>query len=145
MPRELREGPRGVPNGRRGPPEERRIAYFTMEVALESEMPTYAGGLGVLAGDTIKSCADLRVAVVAVTLLQRRGYFAQTIDRQSGQREEPARWDPDDFLRPLRPTAELTIEGRQVQVRAWGRDGVGEGDFRVPVLFLDTDLPENNR
>jgi len=125
-------------------PQDCRIAYFTMEIALESEVPTYAGGLGVLAGDTIRSCSDLRVPVVAVTLLQRRGYFTQTIDPQRGQREEPAFWNPEDFLRPLLPTVQVAIEGRQVRVRAWEGDIVGEGGFRAPVLFLDTDLPENS-
>lgn len=125
-------------------PEARRIAYFTMEIALDSDVPTYAGGLGVLAGDTIRSCADLRVPVVGVTLLQRRGYFTQTVDRQQGQGEEPALWNPQDFLRPLHPTAQVVIEGRLVRIRCWERQVVGEGGFRVPVLFLDTDLPENS-
>lgn len=136
------KNPAAFPTGEAGP-EERRIAYFTMEIALESELPTYAGGLGVLAGDTIKSCADLRVPTVAVTLLQRHGYFTQTLDRQRGQREEPAIWNPQDALRPLRPTVQVAIEGRQVHVRAWERDVGDEDSFRVPVLFLDTDLPEN--
>ncbi|MBI4817431.1 MAG: alpha-glucan family phosphorylase [Deltaproteobacteria bacterium] len=136
------KAPAAVPTGEVGP-EERRIAYFTMEIALEPELPTYAGGLGVLAGDTIKSCADLRVPAVAVTLLQRRGYFTQTLDRQRGQRETPAVWNPQDVLRPLRPTVQIAIEGRQVQVCAWERDVGSEASFHVPVLFLDTDLPEN--
>ena len=69
--------------------ENRRIAYFSMEVALGSSMPTYSGGLGVLAGDTLKSCADLRVPVVAVSLLYRKGYFDQKLDEWGGQQEQP--------------------------------------------------------
>ena len=57
---------------------DRRIVYFSMEVALDPRIPTYSGGLGVLAGDALRSCADLRLPVVAVTLLYKRGYFAQT-------------------------------------------------------------------
>jgi glucan phosphorylase len=56
------------------------IAYFTMEMAIRPEMQTYAGGLGVLAGDTARSCADLELPVVFVTLLSRAGYFRQEID-----------------------------------------------------------------
>ena len=50
------------------------IAYFSMEVGIASEIPTYSGGLGVLAGDTIRSSADLRIPLVAVTLVSRKGY-----------------------------------------------------------------------
>ena len=64
--------------------ENRRVAYFSMEVAVGARMPTYSGGLGVLAGDTLKSCADLRVPVVGVTLLYRKGYFDQKFDEWGG-------------------------------------------------------------
>ena len=57
-----------------------RVAYFSMEVALDPAMPTYSGGLGILAGDTLRSAADLGVPMVAVTLLHRKGYFRQRID-----------------------------------------------------------------
>jgi glycogen phosphorylase len=59
---------------------EPRVAYFSMEIALRNEIPTYAGGLGVLAGDTLRSAADLRLPLVAVTLVSRQGYFRQTLD-----------------------------------------------------------------
>ena len=59
---------------------ESRIAYFTMEIALRDEIPTYAGGLGILAGDTVRSAADLDVPLVAVSLVSRAGYFRQEID-----------------------------------------------------------------
>jgi glucan phosphorylase len=57
-----------------------RIAYFSMEVALSSEIPTYAGGLGILAGDTVRSAADLELPLVTVSLVSRAGYFRQEID-----------------------------------------------------------------
>ncbi|HEU5056763.1 MAG TPA: alpha-glucan family phosphorylase [Kofleriaceae bacterium] len=123
--------------------DERRIAYFTMEIAIDPAVPTYSGGLGVLAGDTIKSAADLGVAMVAVTLLQRRGYFVQSLDPVDGQREAPAVWQPEDQLAPLEPTVHVSIDGRPVEVRAWLREVVGHDGFTVPVLFLDTDLPAN--
>lgn len=65
--------------------EKRRIAYFSMEIGIDSRIPTYSGGLGVLAGDTIRSCADLKVPMVAVSLLYKKGYFNQRLDRQGNQ------------------------------------------------------------
>ena len=78
--------------------EERKIAYFSMEVALKSEMPTYSGGLGVLAGDTIRSAADLKVPMVVVTLIHRKGYFRQRFDSNGWQLEEPVEWVVQNFL-----------------------------------------------
>ena len=79
----------------------RTIAYFSMEIGLDAAMPTYSGGLGVLAGDTVRSAADLRVPMVAVTLLYRKGYFYQRLDPSGWQREEPALWVVEDFLTEL--------------------------------------------
>lgn len=126
-------------------PHQRKIAYFSMEIGLDAAMPTYSGGLGVLAGDTVRSAADLRVPMVAVTLLYRKGYFYQRLDPAGWQREEPALWVVEDFLTELPERVVVTIEGREVKVRAWTRNVVGQdGDFRVPVILLDTDLPEND-
>ena len=68
---------------------DRTIAYFSMEIALEAGMPTYSGGLGVLAGDTVRAAADLHIPMVAVTLLHRQGYFSQRLDAHGWQHEEP--------------------------------------------------------
>src|SRR6266850_900962 len=97
----------------------RTIAYFSMEIALDSAMPTYAGGLGVLAGDTIRSAADLSVPMVAVTLVHRKGYLRQRLDASGWQHEEPTEWVVEDFLEELPARVEITIEGRAVHVRAW--------------------------
>lgn len=78
------------------------IAYFSMEIGLEAAMPTYAGGLGALAGDTIRAAADLKVPMVAMTLLHRHGYFYQRLDATGRQIEEPVQWDVDDFLMKCR-------------------------------------------
>jgi starch phosphorylase len=88
------------------------IAYFSMEIGLEAGMPTYSGGLGVLAGDTVRSAADLRVPLVAVTLLHRKGYFYQRLDATGWQREEPAAWVVDDFLVELPQRVAVSLEGR---------------------------------
>src|SRR5262245_58075049 len=123
--------------------EHRRIAYFSMEVAVGSRMPTYSGGLGVLAGDTLKSCADLRVPVVAVSLLYRQGYFDQKLDEWGGQQEHPAQWDPARFLRPLSEIVQMDIERRPVRIRAWQYDIVGLSGYAVPLILLDADVEGN--
>ena len=120
------------------------IAYFSMEIALEAGIPTYSGGLGVLAGDTIRSAADLKVPMVAVTLLHRKGYFYQRLDSSGWQREEPVNWNVKDILEEMPPQTAVTLEGRTVHLRSWRYEVRGEGGFRVPVYFLDTDLPENS-
>ena len=120
----------------------RRVAYFSMEVALANEIPTYAGGLGVLAGDTLRSCADLCVPVIAVSLVHRQGYFRQEI-RDDWQIEREASWAPEHLLQELEPRIRVPIEGQQIELRAWRYDIVGSSGFIVPVLLLDTDVPAN--
>ena len=119
------------------------IAYFSMEIALEPVMPTYSGGLGVLAGDTIRSAADLKVPMVAVTLLHRKGYFSQKLDPSGWQTESPADWPMETFCRQLPTQANVLIEGREVKLKAWQYTVKGSGGHEIPVLLLDTDLPTN--
>ena len=120
------------------------IAYFSMEIGLDPEMPTYSGGLGILAGDTIGSAANLKIPMIAVTLLHRKGYFFQKLDNTGWQTEEPVEWSVDDFLTELPERISVTIEGRTVMLRAWKYDVVGFTGFIVPVYFLDADLEENS-
>lgn len=122
---------------------DRRIAYMSMEIALEPEIPTYSGGLGVLAGDTLRSAADLEVPMVAVTLAYRKGYFRQRLDRSGNQTEEPDPWEPARSLTPVPVRISVEIEGRPVKVGAWRYDVRGISGHRVPVYMLDTDQPEN--
>jgi starch phosphorylase len=124
--------------------EQPRIAYFSMEIGIRDEMPTYAGGLGVLAGDMVRSAADMRVPMVAVTLLHRHGYFYQRLDASGWQTEEPDHWVVEDFLTDTGSRIDVTIEGRLVHVRAWRCDVTGDSQFAVPVYFLDTDLAQNS-
>jgi len=119
------------------------VAYFSMEIGLESGMPTYSGGLGVLAGDTIRSAADLDVPMVAVSLIHRRGYFFQRLDAQGHQSEEPVAWPVDDFAEQIDERATVDIEGRTVHIRAWRYRVTGESGHVVPVYLLDTDVSEN--
>jgi starch phosphorylase len=114
-----------------------------MEIGLEAEMPTYSGGLGVLAGDMIRSAADLKIPLVAVTLLHRKGYFYQRLDPTGWQSEEPAEWVVDDFLTEMPHRVAVTLEGRTVQLRCWQYEVTGVSGFTVPVYFLDSDLLDN--
>ena len=122
----------------------RKIAYFSMEIALESGVATYGGGLGVLAGDTIRSAADLQVPLVAVSLVHRRGYFQQRLDANGWQVEEPAKWHLEDYLTEMPSRATLEIEGRTVHLRCWKYDIKGVSGYSVPVYLLDSCLPENS-
>jgi starch phosphorylase len=119
------------------------VAYFSMEIGLESLMPTYAGGLGVLAGDTVRAAADLGVPMLAVTLLHRRGYLRQTLDASGWQAESPVEWPVEQYLESLPQRAGVTVEGRTVRIRPWRYLVKGVTGHQVPVIFLDTDLPEN--
>jgi starch phosphorylase len=122
---------------------ETRVAYFSMEIALSPDMPTYSGGLGVLAGDTLRSCADLGVKVVAITLLHRKGYFRQRLDARGRQSEEPETWPLERLLEPLSARVSIDIEGRPVEIRGWRHTVTGADGAQVATHFLDTDLPEN--
>lgn len=124
---------------------EPRIAYFSMEIALHNDIPTYAGGLGVLAGDTMRSATDLELPMVAVSLVSRAGYFRQEIDAQGRQLEHPATWDPAGLAHPLDAKIAVPIDGRTVWIGAWLYVLEGHMGGRQPVLLLDTDLNENHR
>jgi starch phosphorylase len=121
----------------------RLVAYFSMEIALENAMPSYSGGLGVLAGDTIRAAADIRLPMVAVSLLYRKGYFTQRLAEDGTQTEEPADWRVEDFLQEESPRISVPIESRRVELRCWRYSVKGVRGFEVPVYFLDADLPAN--
>ena len=125
-------------------PGSRRIAYFSMEVGLRTEMPTYSGGLGVLSGDTLRAAADLDAPIVAVTLLYRQGFFRQHLAADGSQTETAPRWDPERFLEPLDTLVRIRIEGREVCLRPWLYRVQGAGGGEVPLYMLDADLPEND-
>lgn len=124
--------------------KQRRIAYFSMEIGIDSSIPTYSGGLGILAGDFIKSCADLKVPLVAVTLLYEKGYFIQKLNAQGIQQELPVQWNRKDFLKPLSNKVSIKIENRDTFISAWQYDVVGVSGYSIPIIFLDTDLEENS-
>jgi starch phosphorylase len=124
--------------------DDRKIAYFSMEMGLDPRIPTYSGGLGILAADTIRSSSDMKVPTVGVTLLARRGYFFQRLDYDGRQSEQPESWNVSNFMQPLNNRITVVLEGRNVQVQAWKYRVPGITGYEVPVFFLDTDLQENS-
>ncbi|HEY7877236.1 MAG TPA: alpha-glucan family phosphorylase [Gemmatimonadaceae bacterium] len=124
--------------------ENETIAYFSMEICLEPHIPTYSGGLGILAGDTLRSAADLELPMTAVSLAHRKGYFRQHLDPNGQQTESPENWCPENILEGADTRVTVEIEGRTVHVRAWRYPVQGATGHIVPVYLLDTDVPENS-
>lgn len=125
-------------------PSSGHVAYFSMEIAINPGMPTYSGGLGVLAGDTLRSAADLGVPLAAFTLLHRKGYFQQHLDAGGVQTEEVQSWNPADFCTEEPARVTVLVENRVVTVRAWRYDLEGRFGHVVPIYLLDTDLDGNS-
>ena len=120
------------------------VAYFSMEIAIDRGMPTYSGGLGMLAGDTLRSAADLGVPLVAFSLVHRKGYFQQHLSPSGDQTEEVQPWDPSIFCTEEEARIRVSVEGRDVTVRAWRYDLRGRYGHIVPIYLLDTDLDGNS-
>ena len=119
------------------------VAYFSMEFGFDPAIPTYSGGLGILAGDTIRAIADLGIPAAGITLLHRKGYFRQHLDKYGNQSESDSDWHPEQLLELLPAGVLVTLGGRQVQVQAWRYLVRSEFGHTVPVYFLDTAIPEN--
>jgi len=124
--------------------EEQKIAYFSMEIGLSNDVPTYSGGLGVLAGDTIRSSADLKLPLVAVTLVSKKGYFKQEITKDGRQIEHPQEWDPSKLMKMLPSEVTVRIQNRDVRIKAWLYEVKSLTGGLIPVLFLDTDVDGNS-
>jgi starch phosphorylase len=120
----------------------RTIAYFSMEIALSPALPTYSGGLGMLAGDTLRSAADTGAPMVAVSLVHRRGYFRQYLDKNGQQTESDVCWSPET-LPSAGETISIKMQGRLIKIRAWRFDVVGVAGHIIPVFLLDTDIEGN--
>ncbi|MFH1054889.1 MAG: alpha-glucan family phosphorylase [Candidatus Altiarchaeota archaeon] len=125
-------------------PRDRKVAYFSFEVGLSAEMPMYAGGLGILAGDTIKSFADLKVPAVALSLLNEKGYFYQEIDEDGNQKEVPVNWDFRKYMQLLPEKVTVRLEGRDILLQGWVCEVKGISGGLVPVIFLDSNVEGNN-
>ena len=122
-----------------------RIAYFSMEIGLDTKIPTYTGGLGILAGDTLRSCADLGTPVVAITLINNKGYFSQKLDEKGNQTEINEEWDFKDFMKLLPEQISVPIGEREVKIQIWEHIITGINGYQLPVYFLDTDVDDNKK
>jgi glycogen phosphorylase len=120
------------------------VAYFSMEIGLTAGIPTYSGGLGVLAGDTLRAAADTGLPMIGITLLNRKGYFSQHLDAEGNQTESKVNWEPKNFLEPLETRVSINIEGRKVMIRPWIYSLTGSSGHVVKICFLDTALTENS-
>ena len=121
-----------------------KIAYFSMEIGFDSRIPTYSGGLGVLAGDLLRSAADMEVPIIGITLLYKQGYLKQKLDWEGNQIEEDEKWNHQKFLKKLPNKVLVRIKGRDVFVSCWVYELKGFKGNVIPIIFLDTDLPENS-
>ncbi|MFC1616206.1 alpha-glucan family phosphorylase [Patescibacteria group bacterium] len=121
-----------------------KVAYFTMEIGLDRRMQTFAGGLGMLAADLMKSCADMSVPTAGMTICWKHGYMQQTINPDGTQNYSEVDWNPGEFMEKLPETVTVQIEGRDVHVGVWKYNLEGINNFSIPIYFLDTDIEENN-
>ena len=121
--------------------KEAKIAYLSMEIAIKNSIKSFSGGLGVLAGDTLKSAADLEVPIVGVTLLNDHGYFKQKIDENGHQKELPDDYDTSQLEEVGETFCHIGTD--KVNVKIWEYQIKGQSGHLVPVLFLDTDLDSN--
>ncbi len=120
-----------------------KVAYFSMEIMLETDIPTYAGGLGILAGDVLRSCADLHIPAVGISLVYSGDTFAQVIDPHGSQTFFRSDWQKLDQLTKLPTRIHITIANSDVVVGCWRYDMVGLDGFTVPIYLLDTNFIDN--
>ena len=120
-----------------------KIAYFSAEIGLSSSLPTYSGGLGVLAGDHIKASADAGIEMLGISLLYKEGYFKQLLDKEGNQKEEYPRFELGDHLSLLPDKFSIKIRGREVWIQAYEYLHTSETGHIIPIYFLDTDIDEN--
>lgn len=121
------------------------VAYLSMEIAVASDIKTYAGGLGVLAGDILRSAADLKFPMVGITLLNRQGYFQQKITLAGQQIARPDQAYNLSALKKLKAQVTVKIGTEKVTVGVWRYTIRSRNNFRIPIYFLDTDLPDNSK
>lgn len=127
------------------PPQQRRVAYFSLEYGIHESIPIFSGGLGVLAGDHLKAASDMNLPLVAVGLLYRQGYFRQVLDRTGFQTEHYPVSELHELpivrgcdLQGNPVTITMKLADRELAAAVWVL-WVGN----VPLLLLDTELPQN--
>lgn len=122
------------------------VAYFSMEIGIRDDIKSYAGGLGILSGDTLKSAADEGFNMVGVTILYRNGYFKQVIDSEGIQQEEDETWDFRGLLEYTGITSSINLaEGKKIFFEILKYEIEGIDGHRVPIYFLNTDIEQNEQ
>ena len=120
------------------------IAYFSMEIAINHLIPSYHGGLGILAGDILKSATDLGLNMVGMGLFCQYGNFKQSLDELGNQKDELSDWKPGDFYELLPETFEVEISGNKILGRIWKYQLKGVNGNQNPIYFIDAGSPENS-
>ncbi len=121
------------------------IAYFVMECAVDSRIPTYSGGLGILAGDTLQSFADLDVPAACITLLWKDGFTEQKISNSGVQLDSIQAWDIEKYMQPTNIKIKIPIGGKDVAITAYKYTVEStRGDNEIDAYFLTSDVPEND-
>ena len=122
-----------------------KVAYFSMEIGIDDNKKTYAGGLGILSGDHSKSMADLEVPAVCISCLPQKGYLTQRLNPEGYQIEEYSSWDPAAEGMILLPNqVKVNLEGRDVSLSAWTYPLKGQTGHVVPLLYLTTNVSTNS-
>jgi len=123
--------------------KETKIAYISMEIALDSNIPTYSGGLGVLSGDTVRSAADLEIPMVGICLCYSSGYFYQLFNERGEQKEKEIEWSFFYEFDKVEEPITVEIEDKSVKVSAWLYKIIGQSGHVLPIYLLTTDVEGN--
>lgn len=119
------------------------VAYISMEIGIDSSIPTYSGGLGVLSGDTVRSAADLEIPMVAVCLCYSSGYFYQLFNEKGEQKEKEIEWNYFYEFEKISKPITIKIEDKEVLVTAWLYKVIGQSGHTIPIYLLTTDVEDN--
>jgi len=120
-----------------------QVAYISMEIAVDSNIPTYSGGLGVLSGDTVRSAADLELPMVGICLCYSSGYFYQFFNEYGEQKEKEISWNFFYEFSKVDKPIKIKIEDKEVLVSAWLYRVIGQSGHILPIYLLTTDIKGN--
>jgi starch phosphorylase len=120
-----------------------KVAYISMEIGIDSNIPTYSGGLGVLSGDTVRSAADLEIPMVGICLCYSSGYFYQLFNEHGDQKEKEIEWSFFYEFEKIGKPITIKIENKEVKVSAWLYRVIGQSGHVLPIYLLTTDIDGN--
>ncbi len=121
-----------------------KVAYFSMEIGIDDSIKSYAGGLGILAGDTLKTATDMEVSMTGITILYKNGYFKQELTETGEQIESADKWDFEKLLTNTGVKFEIPLRSDKIIVEIWKYNISGVTGFTNSILFLNTDITENS-